>query len=246
MKKSSFDVRSIWCHTVLFLLAAAGSTPANAQSRARDGATAGGVAGAIIGGIIGHQNDETPEGALIGGAVGALAGGLIGKSQDAELERQRYYQQQAYYQQQQQLYAQQQAVTNSGVGVHDVVSMTRSGLSESLIISQLQAKGVQRRLEVSEIIALHQQGVSDTVISAMQQAPLATQLAGSAQTSGPLPQLVAPQPVIRQSSVIVHEPVIYARPPVYMEHVYYPYPSFYHHHHHHRAYHQGTSIRIGF
>jgi hypothetical protein len=195
------------------------------------------VAGAVIGGIIGHQNDETPEGALIGGAVGAIAGGLLGKAQDNELAKQRYYQQQAYYQQQQQVYVQQQAIANSGVSMSDVISMSRSGVSETLIMSHLQTKGVQRRLEVSEIISLHQQGVSDNVISAMQQAPLATQLAA------PVPQqqtVVVQQP----SNVIVREqPVIY-RSPVIVEEYYRPYPVY--HHYHHPHYHRGSSIRIGF
>lgn len=216
------------------------SNSALGQSRTRDGATAGGVAGAIIGGIIGHQNDETPEGALIGGAVGAIAGGMLGKAQDNELERQRYAQQQAYYQQQQQYYSQQQAIAYSGISSADVVNMARTGLSESLIINQLHSKGVQRRLEVSDIIALHQQGVSDNVISAMQQAPLATQLASPPQQV-PQRQVIAPQP-----QVIVQEPVIY-RSPIFVEEVYHPYPvyrrSYGPSHFHHRS---GTSIRIGF
>lgn len=205
-----------------------------AQSRGREGATVGGVAGAVIGGIIGHQNDETPEGAIIGGAVGALAGGLLGRAQDNELARQRYYQQQAYYQQQQRLYAQHQAVVNSGMTTADVINMSRSGVSEALIVSQLQSKGVPRRLEVSEIISLHQQGVSDTIIAAMQQAPLATQLAA------PAPQQ---QPIVRQPSVIVREqPVIY-HSPVIVEEYYRPYRPVHRHYYHG---HRGAQIRIGF
>lgn len=204
------------------------------QQRAQNGATVGGVAGAVIGGIIGHQNDETPEGALIGGAVGAIAGGLLGRGQENELQRQRYYQQQAYYQQQQQNYVQTQAVVNSGVSSNDVVNMSRSGVSESIIISHLQAKGVQRHLEVSEIIALHQQGVSDTLIAAIQSAPLATQLVNRS---------TATRQTVVQQPVIVHEPIIYRSPVVIHDH-YRPYPVYrrpVHRHHH-----SGTSIRIGF
>lgn len=138
------------------------------------GRFSGGATGAVIGGIIGHQNDETPEGALIGGAVGAIAGGLIGRAKDNQIAEQRYQQQQAY---QQRTYVQQQVISASGMSTADVISMCRSGVSDSLIMSQLSNRGVQRRLEVSEIINLHQQGVSDHVISAMQSAPLATQLA---------------------------------------------------------------------
>ncbi len=203
---------------------------ASAQQRTTQGAAVGGAAGAIIGGIIGHQNDETPEGALIGGAVGAIAGGLLGKAQDNEIARQRAYQ---HHVNQQRYYQHQQAIAASGVSSADVVAMTRSGVSETLIMSHLQTKGVQRRLEVSEIITLHQQGVSDNVISMMQTAPLASQI------SAPV---YAPSPVIRQQPVIVQEqPVIYSSP-VYVESYYRPVPV-YHHHHHYRP---GTNIRVGF
>ncbi len=210
------------------------------QGRTRDGATVGGVAGAIIGGIIGHQNDETPEGVIIGGAVGAVAGGLLGKAQDNELARQRNLQQQAYFEQQQQNLARQQALASTGVSNLDLVNMVRSGLSESLIISQLTSRGVQRRLEVSEIIALHQQGVSDSLISAMQQAPLATQLA-------PAPYANQPSEVrevfVEQTPIIVREPVIY-RSPVVVERVYHPHT--FHRHYYPSYYHRGSSIRKGF
>jgi YMGG-like Gly-zipper len=200
------------------------------QQRTTQGAAVGGATGAIIGGIIGHQNDETPEGALIGGAVGAIAGGLLGRAQDNELQRQRA-QQQAY--QQHYYYQQQRAIASTGVSVADVVAMSRSGVSEPLIMSHLQSKGVQRRLEVSEIISLHQQGVSDSVISMMQSAPLASQLAAPVYTSVPAPR----------QQVIVHEqPVIYSSPVVH-ETYYVPAPR-YHHHHYYRP--PNNSIRIGF
>lgn len=211
--------------TLALAIVALASNTGVAQSRTQNGATVGGVTGAVIGGIIGHQNDEVPEGALIGGAVGAIAGGLLGRAQENDLARQRYYQQQAYRQQQQQqhVYAQQQAVVNSGISMTDVINMSRSGVSESLILSQMQSRGVQRRLEVNEIIALHQQGVSDTVIGAMQAAPLASQ------------RTVATQPSViveQHPDVIVRErPVIYRSSPVIVEERYHPYPVYRHYYH---------------
>ena len=104
--------------------------------------------------------------------------------------------------------------------------MSRSGLSEQLIISHLNTKGVQRRLEVSEIIALHQQGVSDYVISAMQSAPLATQVAA------PYP----PQQIVTQpSTVIVREQPVYYNTPVITETYYQPVPVYGHGHSHYYA-----------
>ena len=228
----------MWKASICTLIVAfAFQTSTFAQSRTRDGATVGGVAGAVIGGIIGHQNDETPEGALIGGAVGALAGGLLGRQQDQDLQRQRYYQQQAYYQQQQQAYVQQQQIRASGVSLADVASMSRSGVGESLIINQLQTKGVQRRLEVADIISLHQQGVSDTIITAMQSAPLSTQVAAASQSRyQPAPQRV----------VVREQPVFYSRPPVVVERTYVqPYPVTRHHYYHYPA-RSGATFRIGF
>ncbi|MFC1757936.1 YMGG-like glycine zipper-containing protein [Planctomycetota bacterium] len=153
--------------------------------RAREGVAVGGVAGAIAGGIIGHQNDETPEGALIGGAIGALAGGLIGRSQDDAIARENYYRQQAYQQRQQQVQA--------AVSVSEVVQMSRSGVSESLIMNHVNSRGVMRRLETRDIIALHQQGVSEGVIDAIQRAPIAGSVPPRTRT---VIREVAPRPVV--------------------------------------------------
>jgi|688.fasta_scaffold00009_31 outer membrane lipoprotein SlyB len=200
--------RKTFALVTLVLVAVA--SPVHAQRYTTQGAAVGGVTGAVIGGLIGKQTDKTTGGALIGGAVGAVAGGMMGRNYDNQMSRQRYAHQQAMYSQQQQFYTQQQATAQSGVSIADVLSMSRTGVSDSVIMSQMQARGIQRRLEVSDIISLHQQGISDTVISAMQAAPLASNLpqnipAYSNRTYGS-PVIVQPQPVI------VHEqPVIYER-----------------------------------
>lgn len=180
------------------------------QRYTTQGAAVGGVTGAVIGGLIGKQTDKTTGGALIGGAVGAVAGGMMGRNYDNQISRQRYAHQQAMHAQQQHIYTQQQAAAQYGITLADVLSMSRSGVSDSVIMSQLQARGIQRRLEVSDIISLHQQGISDTVISAMQAAPLASTLtqtssAYSGQNYGS-PVIVQPQPVI-----VYEQPIIYER-----------------------------------
>lgn len=138
-----------------------------AQTYRTEGAALGGLAGAVAGGIIGHQNDETPEGALIGGAIGAIAGGVLGHNRDQQVARDRYYQQQAWNYQQQ--VRQQRAVS-----IADVVTMCRGGVGDAVVISHIQSNGVQRRLETHDIISMHQQGVSEAVINAMQHAPMGT------------------------------------------------------------------------
>lgn len=173
-----------------------------AQSRTRDGAVVGGATGAVIGGIIGHQNDETPEGALIGGAVGAIAGGLIGNAQDHQLAREHAYRQQIA-QQQYQLRSQRNARAASTA---DVIQMSQTGLADSVIINHLNANGVQRKLEVHDIIEMHRQGVSEAVIAGMQRAPVAS--------------TYAPEPVR-----------IYESPPAVIVEEHCP-----HHHDHYRIY----------
>ena len=132
--------------------------PAFGQGHTEEGAVLGGVAGAIAGGIIGHQNDETPEGAILGGILGAVTGSMIGDRKDQQAARQ------------QRLFYHQQRVAARAVSTAEVVTMTRSGLTDSVIINHIRANGVPRQLNTHDIISLHQQGVSEKVITAMQNA----------------------------------------------------------------------------
>lgn len=106
------------------------------------GAVTGGAAGAIIGGIVGKQNDRTAQGAVIGGVAGALAGGMLGKAQDEENYRQFEYQQMQQAQQAYQL--------GRAVSLTDAINMTRSGISPSVIVSQIRAVGVQQEIGVQD------------------------------------------------------------------------------------------------
>ena len=174
--------------------------PVAGQSYRKQDAAVGGLAGAVIGGIIGHQNDETPEGALIGGAVGAIAGGLLGDAKDQEVARQRYYQQQAW---QQHRVVQSQARSRA-VTMNDVVNMARSGLSDTVIINQIRKHGVIEQIGTHEIIAMHNGGVSETVISAMQSAPRA---------GVPQRETVVVERPARPTQVIVHKEYVVPAPP---------------------------------
>jgi uncharacterized protein YcfJ len=203
--------------SLLLSVLAAPSLPA--QNHTDRGAVLGGVGGALIGAAIGEQNDEAGPGAIIGGAIGAITGAAIGNSMDQEEARFRALQQQRAWQLQR------------AVSVSDVVMMTHNRLSDGVIIGHIQQNGVQRRLEVSDVISLHQQGVSEAVISAMQRAPLAG--------------YVPPPAVPYRTPVIVEEhhcitPHFYYRPrPVHYR---------YHHPHHHRHHHPSGihwSIGIG-
>ena len=163
------------------------------QENTRNGAVLGGLAGAVVGGVVGHNHkDQTAEGALIGGAVGAVAGGLIGNQRD-RYERQR----QAYERQRQQFHQQQMYSQPYGyvgqptvvvgtpevvprgvpqrvvpakrpVMLDEVVQMVSSGVSDNVIVAQLQTNGVVTRPDVNDVIRLSQEGVSEYVITAMQ------------------------------------------------------------------------------
>lgn len=50
----------------------------------------------------------------------------------------------------------------------DVMNMTRSGVSQTLIIRQIDSHGMRTRLTVADIISLHEAGISADIIEAMQ------------------------------------------------------------------------------
>ncbi|MCU0714788.1 MAG: YMGG-like glycine zipper-containing protein [Pirellula sp.] len=145
----------------------------------RNGAILGGVTGAVIGGVIGHQRDDTTEGALIGGAVGAVAGGVLGNNRDHAERRQAasqyYYQRPTHYhsptyvEHRTYVPANTHVITRRPVTVSEVVSMTQSGVSDTVIVSHIQANGVAARPDVNEVIWMSERGVSDYVITALQQ-----------------------------------------------------------------------------
>lgn len=208
--------KRLWICTVLF---SAIASNCQAQNQTRDGALMGGVAGALLGGVIGHQNHETTEGALIGGAVGALAGGVVGNQQQ-KAERERYYNSQ-YYHAPNVVYTtpvyhehrtyvqvpQQRVVTRRPVTTAEVINMTRSGVSDAVIVAHIQSNGVALRPDVNDVILMNQEGVSDYVVTVMQQQGTGYR------TVTTYPQ---PAPVVVQEKVYVQPtPVYQARQPSY-------------------------------
>lgn len=160
----------------------------SAQNRyhRRRGAIFGGLAGAAIGAAIGDKGDNETTGALVGGAVGAVAGGAIGNQKDMRIQDQRYhahqnqmYRQQLHqHQQQSTLQSQQWAQSDwlshqraaRAVSIGNVVTLVQRGLGEATIIQYIRVNGVKHRLSVDDIIYLHDKGVSEPIINAMQEA----------------------------------------------------------------------------
>lgn len=163
------------------------ASTADAQNRfyRRRGAILGGLAGAAIGVAIGDKGGNETTGALVGGAVGAIAGGAIGNQKDQRIEHnQRYH---SGYQSSDPLASQHDypgqpiySQTQPGYPVYrqpaypqpitpaDVIQMQHRGLSESTIIHLIQTHGVAVKPTVSQVIDMHEHGVSERVIVAMQ------------------------------------------------------------------------------
>ncbi|WP_182866966.1 glycine zipper domain-containing protein [Rhodopirellula sp. JC639] len=210
---------------VLVAICTPGET--RAQVNQQRGATFGGLAGAIAGGLIGDHNDEAGAGAAIGGVVGAVAGGILGNAADKEaaMEQQRA----AYYQSQRQQYAaQQQAVAQqSAVTLQDVISMSRNGLSDQVILNQVRQRGYLGKLAVGDIIALHQQGVSENVITALQSAG-PPQASAPVATATPAPTIVE-QRIYRPAPIIIEKHTLPYYPPPHYRHGRRPMFHYYHH-----------------
>ena len=142
---------------------------ATAQYNQTRGTVFGGLTGAAAGAIIGDNSDEAGAGAAIGGVVGALAGNFLGKAQDGQAQYQYAAQQQRIYQQQNYQAAQAAQYAAQAVSVQDVVALSRSGVSDAVIATAIQQRGLQQRLAVEDIVYLSQNGVGEGVIRTMQQ-----------------------------------------------------------------------------
>ena len=118
------------------------------------GAIGGALIGSIAGGVIGHQSGHGVEGALIGAGVGGLGGAVIGDSIDSK---------------EQKAQAQEQQVLSSTekVGISDVITSSKAGLSDDAIIGKIAQSGSVYNLTVEEIELLRKEGVSSNVINYM-------------------------------------------------------------------------------
>ena len=124
------------------------------------GALVGGGLGAATGAILGGRNAGA--GALIGGAIGAVAGGLIGNSMDQEQrERLRAEAPQTYIRVDQ----------GQPLSTADIKALVKAGVSDDVIISQIQSSHTVFHLSSADIIDLHQAGVSDRVVDFMINTP---------------------------------------------------------------------------
>lgn len=155
-------------------------SPSGQPDHTATGALVGGATGAMIGSMARNPGP----GALVGAAVGAVAGGAIGHGADQAQEARA---------QAQRSQALQQMPQGRPLSLADVEAMAKAGLSDQLIISQIQNSRTVYRLNTAEIIDLKNAGVSEKVIDYMINTP-ETVAATSAPLAQPVPQQVIVEP----------------------------------------------------
>lgn len=147
---------------IVLLIVCAASVGCHANNYAERGAGFGALAGAATGAALADRSGNAATGAVVGSAVGAITGAAMGSSIDADVARNEMIIEQRMGRR-----------MASAVMIDDVIAMTQAGLSPVVIKNHIRAKGVGQPIEVGELIAMRNAGVSDDVIQAMQngQAP---------------------------------------------------------------------------
>jgi len=120
-----------------------------------DNTATGALVGAGTGAAIGALADRRAPGvgALIGAAAGAIAGGLMGHSADEQQAayRARYF----------------PPPPKPPPSIADIKTMTKNGLSEEVIISQITSTRGVYHLDANSLIDLKNSGVSEKVIACL-------------------------------------------------------------------------------
>jgi hypothetical protein len=143
------------CLSLATLVVASGCQSASYGQR---GTVLGALGGGGIGALIGHATGHTGAGALIGTGVGAVTGAAVGTSLDDIEARNRA-----------EISARLgREVIPGGATTTEVLAMTRGGVDPQLIVNYVNASGMVQPVTVQDIIYLHEQGVSNDVIQAMQ------------------------------------------------------------------------------
>jgi len=130
------------------------TTPSGQPDRTANGALIGGASGAAIGALADRRAPGV--GALIGGAAGLIAGGLIGHSMDEQAAA-RSAPPPVYY----------PPPPPPPPSINDIKAMSRSGMSDDGIISQIINSHAVYNLSADALIDLHNAGVSQRVIAYM-------------------------------------------------------------------------------
>jgi outer membrane lipoprotein SlyB len=164
--------------------------PNGTQNNTGTGALIGGALGAITGAAIGGSRHGGGD-ALIGAAAGMIAGGAMGNSMDQQ-------QQAELRAQSPQTYV--RVVQGQPLGIADVKAMAKAGVGDDVIIAQIQGSHTVFNLSATDIIDLHNSGVSDRVVNYM----ISTQSSSAAQPTTVVVQDAPPAPL--PETVVVERP----------------------------------------
>ena len=200
------SIKSVLCFAFIACASFAGCrSPYYADRGAGLGALAGAGAGAIIGDATGGNAGS---GALIGAGLGALTGAVVGSEMDTLAAQNRAA-----------IAAQMGRQVQAGAAnIQEVIAMSRAGVDARLIQNYVRTSGVVAPLAASDVIYLHEQGVSTDVIQVMQNPPIAN-----------VPRLASRPPVIVEEH--------FYGPPACVQ------PHFDYHHGYHHDYHHGYGHR---
>jgi len=162
--------------------------PNGQQNNTGTGALIGGALGAITGAAIGGPR-HGGEGALIGAAAGLVAGGAIGNSMDQQQQAElRAQAPQSYV----------RVVQGQPLSTADVKALAKAGVSDDVIIAQIQGSHTAFHLSAADIIDLHNSGVSDRVVNFMQN----TQTSADAMQPTTMVLQEAPPPPLTETVVV--------------------------------------------
>jgi len=189
--------KCIWLLGGTAVLLTGCQNPDGTQNNTGSGALIGGALGAITGAAIGGRNHGGQD-ALIGAAAGLVAGGLIGNSMDREQEARLKAQAPQTY-----------ARVDQGqpLTVADIKSLSKAGINEDVIISQINTSHTVFHLSSTDIIDLRDSGVTDKIINYMINTP--TTAGASGVNSSPQTVAVAetaPPPAPTETVVVAPGP----------------------------------------
>lgn len=147
-----------WNLALVVLAGTVLSSGCESMNNTERGALGGGVIGGLFGAAIDRHHPG--QGAAVGAAAGAVLGGVTGNAEDAREKKIEQAQAQA------QAYAAQPV--QGSLRLEDIVDMVRKGLGEEVIRNQIRQSGTRYNLGPAQIAWLHDNGVSDAIITEMQ------------------------------------------------------------------------------
>jgi surface antigen len=199
------NIRRLFKGLAAGVLLMAGTTGCETMSNTAKGGLIGGGVGTGVGAAIGSASGKTGQGALIGGLAGAALGGLVGNDVDSQEKKA----------EKAKLEAAQYSAARPPLSIDDVRQLAAGGTSDDIIVNQIRTTGSTYNLGAGDIQYLTQNGVSNRVITEMQ---------NSRNRPAPPPRIIRETTVIRQQPEVIYVPQ--APPPPVMVIPGPPQPSF--------------------